>query len=601
MSDLSEFQESLFNQSLDAEGSPYISKKYNFISDLNSSVYTNNSSSLVQIDLSSLFTSEQFIDPKNMYLVIPMVYTAAYTSDTAVVAPTANTGYEYLITPKNGSHHLIQSMEVIVNGESVVQMQPNINFYVQFKLMQQMNPCDLLAWGKTLNIWPDDVHSLLYNGIGSAISTVIGPVGGNGLTNNMIFPVVATTGAAGVANGNQQSSWERYAKPGTVYNSALQERSRRFSQSTGSLNGVIGTTATNGIMSLSQVNNEFRPCFQLLNTSYMTWLDYSIIRLGDVCDFFAQCPLVKGLSALLRFYVNTGYTNITVVTAASGGMSNSAATSTFTNTCPFTINTQLGANVPATATHLIVSCNIARSTVSTALNGVSLSNSAGATSMMSVRCYYPMIRIKDELALSYVQSNRKKEILFRSVVANTFQSITTGSTFNQLIQSGIVNPKGILICPFLSSSTHGGLTTTQVFATPIVPFAQYSSPFDTCPGTVSPISLTQLNVSLGGLPVLSYNYNYTFESFVQELSGYDKLAPVSSYGLQNTLISQFSWEMGYRWYYVSLERGNKGDAMTPRSISMSFLNNSLQTIDIWCFIESYTSKYIDVATGFLVG
>jgi len=228
---------------------------------------------------------------------------------------------------------------------------------------------------------------------------------------------------------------------------------------------------------------------------------------------------------------------------------------------------------------------------------VSLSASNGASSMQACRCYYPMIQLKPEHALSYVSANRRKEILYRNVVANTFQNIPSGGTFNQLIQSGIVNPKGILVCPFLSSSTNGALNTTTVFTTPIVTFPQISSPFDTCPGTVSPISLTQFNVSLGGLPVLPYNYNYVYEDYVQEVSLYEKLSPVSSAGLSTGLISQCMWELGYRYYWVDLSRGTTGSENTPRNITLTFLNNSLQTIDIWAYIESYATTWIDVQTG----
>ena len=53
--------------------------------------------------------------------------------------------------------------------------------------MSSWSPSDLLAWGKTLGVCPDDVHSVVYNGANSAITTAIGPNGGNGISNNFIF------------------------------------------------------------------------------------------------------------------------------------------------------------------------------------------------------------------------------------------------------------------------------------------------------------------------------------------------------------------------------------------------------------------------------
>jgi len=600
MSDQSEFERSMAKETIGGEGSPYETRKFNFINDINSAVYTNNSASLVQFDLSSLFTSGQFIDPANMYLVIPMVYTACFTTGAIPVAPTAGVGNEWLITPKNGSYQLVQSVECIVNGESVVQQQSNINFFVNFKVLSQMSPSDLLSWGKTLGIYPDDVQSLLYNGSGSG--TASGVVGGNGLSNNMIFPITAT-GTAGNPNMNQQTAFNAYGLQGQVYNTALQERSKRIAQggsgltATTSANGILGgstQTATTAVMAgystSSGANTEFRPYFSIVG-NYMTWLDYSIIRLGDICDFFLQAPLLKGMDCLIRLYINTGYVSVGLTTAQAR-LNLSGANSTFSNTCPFTINQPIASMIPATTTNLVVSANIAKSTLSTSVSGVSLSNSGGQSSMLACRLYYPMIKLQPAKALKYVQENRKKEIVFRNVVANTFAPVSAGGTFNQLVQSAIRRPKGILICPFLSASTNGNNT-----ALASVPFAQYSSPFDTCPGTCSPISLTQLNVNLGGLPVLPYNYSYTFEDYVQEVSLYEKLSPIPDFGLSCGLISQYMWEVGFRYYWVDLSRGSVGDANTARNVTISFLNNSLQPVDIWTFIEYYDVKYVDVETG----
>eukprot|EP01034_Spumella_vulgaris_P024790 gene24790-31168_t len=52
---------------------------------------------------------------------------------------------------------------------------------------------------------PDDARSYLFNGTSSANSATVGPVGGNGLSNNSIFPVTAA-GVAGAANGEEQSA-----------------------------------------------------------------------------------------------------------------------------------------------------------------------------------------------------------------------------------------------------------------------------------------------------------------------------------------------------------------------------------------------------------
>jgi hypothetical protein len=72
---------------------------------------------------------------------------------------------------------------------------------------------------------------------------------------------------------------------------------------------------------------------------------------------------------------------------------------------------------------------------------------------------------------------------------------------NQLISSGVVRPTAILIVPYISSQvsiSFPGLAT--------------KSPFDTVPDNGHPLSLTNLQVSIGGQNVLQsvLNYNYEF-------------------------------------------------------------------------------------------
>jgi hypothetical protein len=529
-----------------------------------------------------------------MYLTIPLVYTACYSSATpANIAPTAGAGSEFLITPKSGYWNLVQSLEVTINGKNVIQQQPNVNFHTNFKMLSQMSKDDLKTLGKTLGMSPDDARSYLFNGPSSANSATVGPVGGNGLSNNSIFPISAT-GVAGAANGEEQSVFGNYCAPGTVYNSGLQERSLRMANN--------ATSASNGftqLFSANNMNNEFLPYYTVANTNYMTWYDVALIRLCDVCDFFQQAPLTKNFDGLLRIYINTGALQVGISKATVGGMSLTGSNSSFVNTCPFTINQLPVANIPANATSLAVSCTIARSTVSTSLNGTILASSGAVHPMNSCRCYYPMVQLKPSVALKYISENRAKKMIYTNVLSNMFSNISAGATYNQLVQSGVRNIKGVLIIPFISQATHGALNAgANAFTTPITPFAPYQSPFDTAPCT-TPMSLTQLNVSIGGKNELMNFYSYTYENFVQQINIYEKLNS-SDMGLSCGLISQQMWEHAHRFYYVDCSRAAMADQNSPRNVNITFLNNSLQNIDVWTFVEYFDEKVIDVELGRIV-
>ena len=71
-----------------------------------------------------------------------------------------------------------------------------------------------------------------------------------------------------------------------------------------------------------------------------------------------------------------------------------------------------------------------------------------------------------------------------------------------------MHPTGVLIVPFLApvTNTNGGLGDNQ-----------QKSPFDTCPCTTSPVSLTNLQVSVGGQNVLQSTLQYGYEYFLEQV------------------------------------------------------------------------------------
>ena len=50
-------------------------------------------------------------------------------------------------------------------------------------------------------------------------------------------------------------------------------------------------------------------------------------------------------------------------------------------------------------------------------------------------------------------SNINKKVIYRTFVTNNYPATPTGGSFNQLINSGIVHPTGVLIVPFLGAVT----------------------------------------------------------------------------------------------------------------------------------------------------
>lgn len=461
-----------------------------------------------------------------------------------------------------------------------------------------MSQDDLRSWGQTLGIAQiDNANSIKYYGSGFT-----GCAGGNGICNNNIFPVVnnKTTANAGSINYTDQPFLG--AQGTLMYNNGLQSRSFSSGLGLGSVTAsptvpnVYGVSGGLSLMNQTHINNEFKNNFQILATNYMVWYDTAIVRLKDICDYVGKMPLVKNLDMLIRLYVNTGVCGISQGgnTVASGLCSMNGGNTTFTNTCPFTINNignLVSGAVPATNATTVAGLFLSKAPT-TSMLGVNLGLSLAQHPMNSCRLYFSQIKIKPELELKYVQENRAKKILYKNVLYQNLQNITAGSSFSQLVQSGVRRITGVLLIPYMSASTHGLNTVNTVVSTPFHPAV---SPFDTAPVT-TPMSITQLQIQIGGKNQLENFYNYTYENYIQQVNDYSKVNG-SALGLSNGLISQQAWENGYRYYFVDCSRYTNATACEPRNVAVSFVNNTLQTIDVVCYVEYLDEQILDVETG----
>ena len=89
----------------------------------------------------------------------------------------------------------------------------------------------------------------------------------------------------------------------------------------------------------------------------------------------------------------------------------------------------------------------------------------------------------------------------------------------------------------------------------------------TCPSTSSPLSLTILQVGVGGQNILNSTLNMTYENFLSQVNLAQQLTS-SDFGVATGLISHGYWEAS-KWYFVNVERGNISDKLQPRNINVS--------------------------------
>ena len=597
-SDNYEFSKSSAPQSV-SNYTAYTDKQWNYINDINTGVYANNSGlSLVTWDLTSIYNSAGFSDATDLYLAIPIVMCAAAgtaTAATLAAAPTAGYG---LCSLKSNYQHLIHQLEIVCNGKTCEQMQPFISVSKNFKILSQMNASDLKQNALSLGFSEvlDNEKSVQWNTVAGTQAP-----GGIGLANNRPFlsSTVASTDSQLLMSPNQNN--------GTV-NGAIQKRISRIVDTTktngAGFNQVFGSNTNNGaytpaILSSTQLATEIKPYYTVSN-GIMTWYDVGLIPLKYISDFINNLGLVKKLDLVIRAYFNTGSFQIAVngpnTTACYYG---AVSGSTFTNTCPMTVNlladTSANGGFPALTTY--VACGIFIGKAPTTNIGTANANlAAGGAShpMPACRCYYSQIKLDPARALTYVQENRQKQVVYEAVLYNAYPSIGVGSAFSQLVQSGIKNPVGVLIIPFVSITCPVNLAAGAPSGAAIG-IAQFANPVDTSPATYSPCSLSNLSVTLGGVNVLNSSLNYTYENFLSQIMTAETLTS-SDIGVSCGLISQSWWEMN-RVYYIDLARSREADKAMPRNLNVSFNNNSLIPIDLMIFTIYLDKIEIDIETG----
>jgi hypothetical protein len=398
---------------------------------------------------------------------------------------------------------------------------------------------------------------------------------GNGLTNNRF-----------IGTGENQIAISTVQNTG-IGNVATQYKIGRY------IDMTDATSTDNNIAAIVSTQNlaaEYRP-YHVRSGNYMIWYDFAVIRLSHLFESLGKFGLLHRFDASIRLWVNTGTVNVTVGSANSTNLAYSltSANNTFSNTCPLMINYLPGlgnaGGIPDTVNGIVAGLYIARPPT-TSFNTINLGLSAAAHPLLNCRLYYSQIEVKPALGAKYSLENTNKKVVFRGVTSSQYNNIPANSTFNQLINTGVSHPTGVLIVPFLAPQT------TQGFGD-----SQWKSPFDSAPATTCPVPLTNLQVSVGGQNILSSTLFSTYENFISQINLAEQLTS-SDFGVSTGLINQSYWEWS-RYYFVNVERSNDVDKLVARNINISFLNTSLLSIDCMVFVFYSDELSINVNTGII--
>jgi len=560
------------------EGSPnvFIRKDWLSLLDNQNGSYSGNQS---VIDTSQLSNSNRYMGYQNSYLQIPMIM--SLTCDSANIAgfdPTAvATSLDYSCGLKNWYGSMIHSIQADWNGVTVIQQTNFQGLWNTFKLMTTLSYNDVLAHGSEIGFYPDDALSVVFN---AAVS-----VNGSGTCftqNSLSVPVVTgamttyNTGNIGFFKRQQYINFDPTGtNPGltapasdsfqtliTQSNTALAWKSHIFYKQTG-----VGAAARGAIQ----------------------WAINGIVKLRHLHNLFEKMPLLKGVYLKITLQLNNSSVNFTSAGAA-GNLTIVSVSSGVGGVVPIQVASAAGGNGSVAA------FPAANYTVSLAV-GANILNAAQSSTPgiqtgpigRNITLNVPSFVMAPAFEAAYLSAQVKTiefEDIYQYQVLN-ISSAATGGTFNSLITNGIANISKVLVLPFF---------TTAASVPAINPLY---SPFDAAgTGVTSPLCLlTNFQVVVSGQNALYNTQKYSYQQFVEQLSGCNSINGDSTDGLCSGLISLLDFETAYNYYYVDVSRMLDVERSVPKSVSIQGQNLSAKAIDLIVFISYKQTLRVDVLTG----
>lgn len=527
---------------------PFLKKEVVWVSDTNNGSYN----SQCQYDFSQIANSAKWASWSEATLEIP--FTIVVQNQTGIDADSLINSF--MVSLRNGSYNLINSLTVTYNNTNIVQLTDFTNHFINFKLMTSLSQSDLDKWSGSLYFGKDSATSF-QSGTGPS---------GVGFTNNR--PSVGPTGQAlGLHRFNATA------------NDGLASRC---------LNPVDLTSTTNFYSDMLDESKCVQQGLSFFKKETTNTYKYSLlctIRLKDMADVFDKLPLVKG--AFITMIVNYNASAQTVT--SNGGVLTCSVPSIVGQTNPLIVNSTaewqpnewFSSGYAGGATgSFFVSSNIVKAKNA---SGTEYSNNILTATRLSI----PLYTMAPSWEEQYV-SNPIKEVYYSDIYQYTIKNIAAGGQINQLVTNGISQPLYVVVIPYVNKASTG------------CNLDQYVNPFASEPGTTSPAGLiTNFNVQVSGSNIFQQNQQYDYDTFLNELRQINAINGGNSTGLTSGLIDQTDFQYGYRYYVADLSRRLPKDDVS-RSIQILGTNNTKLAFDYQVFVAYQRMIRLDLRVGSLV-
>jgi len=551
-------------------------------------------------DTSTLSNSNKFVDYRNARLSIPLMYTLSCTDNKNI---NGMQGAGAMMGMKQTFQHLVHSIQLEWAGTSILQSTPYSSFWSAFQLETTFSMSDVVTNGKTIGFYPNSSNFAQFKG-----SSVIG----SGTCNN-------------VAISSTVSQYQLAGNEGALMRSMAQNA---FAPTANT--GQIASSLTYAEMTNQADFGSLRQSSlyqEVQNQVYYAAIQ-STIRLRDLCDFFSNLPLLKGVFFRLTLNLNQCTVNIE---KADGKflLTQSNVISPLGGAVPFmmcivppgipmvgeyempdTVDLETGAittkdarittdsNNPDGTTDdsdelTATNCTF---TMSLGLGNKPLSNSGlssyNIVSKLNQSCFmyvnaYTFNPIFEQAYLS----KPAKTIVYEDIFQFTTAVAPSSNSFNFLVTNGLSNLKGVLVMPVFDYPSSSD-STEKTLAAP------FQSVFDTCPDTPSPmVQFTNFNVTVAGANMIYNNIQYPFEMYENHLAGINSINANLSNGLTSGLIDFWQFQRNKNFYWVDTSRQLPIDQAIPKSVAVSGYNTSSRAVKLYVFCVYGVEISVDILTG----
>ena len=632
----------VFDMSSQSEGTPEVFTKKDWISILDNQNQSYQGNQVV-LDSSQIANSNKYINYREAYLAIPLLLTLTSSYTPTQVALITNSGAggadaafnstifqpatilsDWVIGLKNWYGSIIHSFTCDYAGTTIIQQTPYLGMWNTFRLMTTLSMNDVLTQGSSIGFYPDTAQACGVtvadaNGLAYANPAPTSGVATGATFNNRNCPALFNVENGGISQARAS---------GLPFNKGMFMRQACWnfdlSAETGGgglLSNTVGVyadlTSVNSLNLLyksyifNKQNPTITPAFTL-NTepAHTTALSgngvwqaciMAQVYLKHIHPFFESIPLLKGVFMKLTANLNQSSVNFTTLSAYDTGavlgndITSTVVQSPLGGVSPIMIS-QLGgaytdlngnstfAGKQMTTGDYIVSLAVGRRCLNTTQTNIGV-KVADSPLIGSITLNCPAYSFNPVFESSYLSSPVKK-IVYTDVYQYQVNNVATNSLFNNLVSNGIANIKSVLVLPYFTAASNGGLIPWQ-------------SPYDPAgAGPTSPLCLlTQFNIQISGQNMIYNTQRYSYEQYMNQLKGHNSVNGGQTDGLVSGLIGFAEFEAEYNYYFVDCSRMLPVEQAVPKSINILGTNTSQKDVSLYVFVTYGCEVSVDILTG----